>query len=90
MHAVPNDASHPDGLTAREAEVAALLTQGLSNGEIADRLVLSTKTVAHHVSAILAKLNLERRSQVAAALGSVPATSNRTPWAERAAVQARA
>lgn len=60
--------AHPDGLTAREAEIAALLAEGLSNGEIADRLVLSTKTVAHHVSAILAKLDLERRSQVAAAL----------------------
>lgn len=69
--------AHPAGLTEREAEVAALLAQGLSNGEIADRLVLSTRTVGHHVSAVLAKLNLERRSQVAAALASVPETPSR-------------
>ncbi len=62
--------AHRDGLTAREAEVAHLLAQGLSNAEIADRLVLSTRTVDHHVSALLAKLGIERRSQVAAVLVS--------------------
>lgn len=80
---------HPDGLTAREAEVAALLAQGLSNREIADRLVLSDRTVGHHVAAILAKLNLERRSQVAAVLAPLVATSGRTPGTERVVLQTR-
>ena len=56
------------GLTAREAEIASLLAQGFSNAEIAEQLVLSSRTVGHHVSAILAKLDLERRSQVASAM----------------------
>jgi DNA-binding CsgD family transcriptional regulator len=58
------------GLTAREAEVAGLLARGFSNAEIAQQLVLSSRTVGHHVSAILAKLDLERRSQVASAMSS--------------------
>jgi DNA-binding CsgD family transcriptional regulator len=56
------------GLTAREAEIARLLADGFSNAEIAEQLVLSSRTVGHHVSAILAKLGLERRSQVASAM----------------------
>ncbi len=64
----PTTRSHPSGLTTREAEIAGLLAEGLSNDEIAGRLVLSPRTVAHHVSAVLGKLGLERRSQVAAAL----------------------
>ena len=69
----PKTRAHPAWLTEREAEVAALLAAGLSNAEIADRLVLSTKTVAHHVSAVLAKLNVQRRAQVAASLGLLAA-----------------
>lgn len=60
------------GLTAREVEVAALLVEGLTNGEIADRLVLSRKTVDHHVSAVLSKLGVGNRRKVgptASALG---------------------
>lgn len=56
------------GLTAREAEVAGLLAARLSNAEIADRLVVSTKTVDHHVSSVLAKLGVPSRREVAAAL----------------------
>ena len=41
---------------------------GLSNAEIADRLVVSPKTVGHHVSAVLAKLDIWRRAEVAAAM----------------------
>ena len=54
-------------LTARELEVAALLAEGLANSEIAERLVLSPKTVDHHVSAVLAKLSVPNRRQVAKA-----------------------
>ena len=52
------------GLTARELEVAALLSRGLTNAGIADRLVLSPKTVDHHVSAVLAKLGVANRRLV--------------------------
>lgn len=58
----------PAGLTEREAEVAALVATGLSNAEIAGKLVLADKTVSHHVSAILAKLGVRRRADVAGAL----------------------
>ncbi len=54
------------GLTAREREVVALLADGLSNREIADRLVISESTAQVHVKRILSKLRLRSRSRVAA------------------------
>ncbi|MPZ26641.1 MAG: AAA family ATPase [Micromonosporaceae bacterium] len=53
-------------LTPREREVAILLAEGLTNSEIARRLVISRKTVAVHVSHILGKLEMSSRTQVAA------------------------
>ena len=53
-------------LTAREFEVARLVAEGLSNRAIADRLVISTRTVDGHVERILAKLEFSSRTQVAA------------------------
>jgi ATP/maltotriose-dependent transcriptional regulator MalT len=53
-------------LTTREAEVLELLSHGLSNRAIAARLVLSAKTVEHHVSQVLGKLGLRNRSEAAA------------------------
>jgi len=50
----------------REWEIARRLAQRRSNAEIADRLVVSPKTVGHHVSAVLAKLDVRRRAEVAA------------------------
>jgi ATP/maltotriose-dependent transcriptional regulator MalT len=67
----PTTRANPGGLTEREWEIARLLALGLSNPEIADRLVVSPKTVGHHVSAVLAKLGVRRRAEVAAALGEV-------------------
>jgi DNA-binding CsgD family transcriptional regulator len=61
--------AHPAGLTVREAEVAGLMAEGLSNREIARRLVVSERTVGHHASAVLAKLAVRRRAEVAHALG---------------------
>jgi DNA-binding NarL/FixJ family response regulator len=57
---------NPAGLTARELEVVALVAEGLRNAEIAERLFVSEKTVAHHVSAILRKLDVGTRSQAGA------------------------
>ena len=53
-------------LTAREREVAALLADGLTNGQLAERLFISPKTAAVHVSNILAKLGLSTRAEIAA------------------------
>lgn len=53
-------------LSRREAEVLALLTEGLSNAEIAARLYISTKTAGNHVSNILSKLGLRNRAEAAA------------------------
>jgi DNA-binding NarL/FixJ family response regulator len=55
----------PIPLTPREREVATLLADGLSNGEIARRLYISTKTASVHVSNILAKLDMTSRTEVA-------------------------
>ncbi len=57
--------AHPLGLTRREREVLALICAGLTNAEIAGQLFLSTKTVDHHVSAVLAKLHAPTRNAAA-------------------------
>jgi DNA-binding NarL/FixJ family response regulator len=57
---------NPAGLTARELEVVVLVAEGLRNAEIAGRLFLSEKTVAHHVSSILRKLGVATRSHAGA------------------------
>jgi len=53
------------GLTPREAEIAGLLAQGLTNKEISARLVISQRTVETHVDHILGKLSMTSRAQVA-------------------------
>jgi DNA-binding CsgD family transcriptional regulator len=58
---------NPAGLTPRQLEVLALVVEGLQDSEIAARLVVSERTVGHHVSAILRKLEVRNRGQAAAA-----------------------
>jgi DNA-binding CsgD family transcriptional regulator len=60
------------GLTRREAEVLKLLATGLGNAAIAKRLFVSTKTVEHHVSAILAKLGVPSRAEAIALTRAEP------------------
>jgi NarL family two-component system response regulator LiaR len=54
-----------DGLTRREQEVLQLISDGLNNREIAEKLFISGKTVKTHVSSILSKLHLDDRTQAA-------------------------
>ncbi len=62
----PATRHNPASLTAREVEVLALIAQGLTNTEVAGRLFLSRKTVDHHVSAILRKLDVRTRAAASA------------------------
>jgi DNA-binding CsgD family transcriptional regulator/tetratricopeptide (TPR) repeat protein len=62
----PSTRGNPLGLTRREAEILRLLSDGLRNAAIARRLFVSTKTVDHHVSAILAKLGVPSRAEAVA------------------------
>jgi DNA-binding CsgD family transcriptional regulator len=57
---------NPAGLTAREVEVLELVGEGLRNADIAERLFLAEKTVGHHVSAILRKLDVRTRGEASA------------------------
>jgi class 3 adenylate cyclase/DNA-binding CsgD family transcriptional regulator len=59
--------ANPAQLTGREIEVLRLVAEGLRNAEIGTRLHLSTRTVDHHVSAILRKLGARGRGEAAAA-----------------------
>lgn len=64
IQATRQRAGQPDyGLTEREKEVLALLVEGLSNAEIAERLVISVPTVKFHVGGILSKLGATSRTE---------------------------
>ena len=62
----PATRRNPAGLTARESEILALVAEGLRNGQIAQRLFLSRRTVDNHVSAILRKLDAGSRGEAVA------------------------
>ena len=58
---------NPAGLTRRQLAVLEMLSEGMTNAEIADRLVVSIRTVDHHVAAVLGKLGVRSRREAAAA-----------------------
>jgi len=58
--------SPPSGLTPRETEVLRLVAEGLTNAEIAERLIISEHTVHRHVTNLLRKLDLPSRTAAAA------------------------
>lgn len=66
VRAQPDATGAVEALSRREREVLPLLAEGLSNGEIAQRLFITPKTVEHHVTSILGKLGLRTRAEVAA------------------------
>ncbi|HEU4785373.1 MAG TPA: AAA family ATPase [Ktedonobacterales bacterium] len=71
----PATQANPYGLTNRQFEILLLLAEGLRNPEIADRLSTTPKTIEHHVSDVLAKLNVRSRAEavrLAYQLGLVP------------------
>jgi DNA-binding CsgD family transcriptional regulator len=58
--------AHPSGLTGREAEVMRLMADGMTNAQIAEVMFVSTRTIEHHVSSILTKLNANSRHEAVA------------------------
>lgn len=73
-HAHAREPSRPDG---PELELLALLADGLRNAQIAERLVVSEKTVDHHVSAILRKLDVRTRGEADVAAVRLGLTESR-------------
>jgi ATP/maltotriose-dependent transcriptional regulator MalT len=68
---------NPANLTPREVEVLALVARGLRNADIAERLVVSQRTVDHHVSAILRKLGARSRAEAGATAVRLGLTQDR-------------
>ena len=80
--------ANPAGLTSREVEVLRLLDEGLTNAELAQRLYISQKTVDHHVSAILSKLQVANRRVATRTAASWASSTDRYAglvWPARAA-----
>jgi DNA-binding CsgD family transcriptional regulator len=74
------DAALPEPLTRQEGEVIELVRAGLSNREIAERLVLSVKTIEGHLTTIYGKLGVSSRAQALALLAeSAPQVRTRAP-----------
>jgi DNA-binding CsgD family transcriptional regulator/tetratricopeptide (TPR) repeat protein len=74
---LPSTRANPAGLTTRQVDVLTLVTAGLTNAEIAEKLIVSVRTVDHHVSAILTKLGVSTRHQAAKAASTLGLTAMR-------------
>lgn len=72
----PSTRRNPAGLTRQQMEVLTLLAEGLRNAEIAAALQVSPRTVEHHVSAVLAKLNVRSRVQAVAQAARLGVVTN--------------
>jgi DNA-binding NarL/FixJ family response regulator len=70
-----DESTGPASLTTREREIMHLISQGLTNGQIAARFVLSEKTVKNHVNRIYAKLGAANRAQATALWLGIAAAS---------------
>ena len=57
--------AHPDGLTVREVEVLRLVARGLTDGQVAEKLVISPRTVNTHLTSIYGKIGVSSRSTAA-------------------------
>ncbi len=68
---LPSTRENPAGLTDRQVEILRLVGTGMSNAEIAQQLVVSVRTVDHHVSAILRKLGASSRREASARIGAL-------------------
>jgi DNA-binding CsgD family transcriptional regulator len=75
----PSTRANEAQLTARELEVLRLLADGLRNAAIAERLFLSPRTVDHHVSAVLRKLDVQSRGEAVAEGGRLGLLQERQP-----------
>ena len=62
----PAEADPLDGLTGQERRILELIGEGLTNRQIGEQMFLAEKTVKNYVSALFAKLGMERRTQAAA------------------------
>jgi DNA-binding CsgD family transcriptional regulator len=80
----PSTRENPAGLTARELDVLSLVAEGMRNAQIADRLVVSEKTVDHHVSAILRKLDVRTRGEASAAAARLGLVTRAAKYGEGA------
>jgi DNA-binding NarL/FixJ family response regulator len=70
--------ANPGRLTDRQLEILALLDEGATNGEIADRLFLSRRTVDNHVSALLRRLGVTSRREAAGAAAGIQRRPDQT------------
>jgi DNA-binding NarL/FixJ family response regulator len=85
----PATRANPAGLTDRQVEILTMLSSGSTNAEIAAHLVVSVRTVDHHVSAVLQKLGLTSRRQAARAAAALGLTAPAQPTRQLASTATR-